>query len=214
MQKKVHIIVSTKLADVLQTTYSKTHYTDLFTQIRQSFLQEFHRFPPIIELSVDESLSPLTYQLTLPGWASATYELGEWDFVKEQQNELHDIFAFQLRRFIRKWYVNCIDIQVESSLKDQAVVIEYGEDLVDPIESEHFYLQLEEAKERLNLPDIDWSFWESEYVAKDEVVVYIYGKDYYPKRPVSFDTEAETQTHLLEQLLVPILTQNKAILSR
>lgn len=180
--------------------------------IRKEFLVEFGKMPPAIEYTLSDSVSHIGYGFELEGFANTYHLTDEVDYMLESKDEMHDRIYFYLRRFLRKWYMGCADMLLEEKLKDQAVVFEYGEQLVGIIESEDFLNELQKTKRQMGLSDFEWSFWESDYVADKELVVYVYGKDYFINELIPVGEDALSKDIILRDILEPILEENVGVL--
>lgn len=178
--------------------------------IRKKFLNEFGRMPPAIEYKVCDGISHIGYGFEFEGFANTYHLIDEVDYMLETKEEMHNRIYFYLKRFLRKWYMGCPDMLLEEKLKDQAVVFEYGGGMAEIIETEGFYDKLEKTKEQMGLTNFEWSFWESEYVADKELVVYVYGKDYFVNNEFSIDIE-NTQEVIIRDIVCPILEENAGI---
>lgn len=168
-------------------------------EIRKQFYREFELMSPSV--SFDYSKKEYQYGFSMDGFGTIIYEIPEWDWFKEDKDEMCEKIIFHFSRFLRKWYVNAPDILIERKLIDKPFVIEYGFANIDNIENESFKNQFDKISNSRGI------FWESDYVAEDEMVIYVFGKDYYIPQ---FNEDSET---LIKEIIKPIYEENEHLLN-
>jgi hypothetical protein len=178
-------------------------------QIRKDFLNEFGIIPPVIKYMASDEIFDWAFGFDLKGWSNVYHEINHIDYALENKYELHDKVFFYLKRFLRKWYMNCPDMLIEDKMRDLPVVIECGEKLAPLMESPDFQKILQGKCFQMGIFNTKFNIWESDFVSNEEVVMYIYGEDYFFKKEVLFKDTFEMYDVVLNELILPVLSENR-----
>lgn len=198
----ITIHIGKALTSLIQDGRKRLHFQHQLNFVRQRLFQEFESFPPNYTIKYHDKLASTHYSFTLEGFGKITYEAEQWD-VRKQEEELFERIVFHYERFLRKWYMNAPDLTVEDKLKNQPLVIEYGENWGDLLEDDGFFHQLKTLLTTHSIELEEPPYWESDYVGSDQLVVYVRGKDHYVK-----SLQEKTSDMLLEKVIQPILREN------
>lgn len=192
-----------ELTALIQDGKQKTTFLEQLEQIRRMFLQDTNVFPPSITLQYDEKIGSYEYALTLGGFGRIVYEAEQWD-IKKEPHFVFERILFHTERFLRKWEKNAPDLLIEEKLQEQPLVIEYGEEWADVLETEEFFASLQELALEFSISFEEPPYWESDYTRCDQIVVYVYGKDHFVH-----NTLEKTKDSLLQEAILPILRENR-----
>lgn len=206
--KNLHIKIGKSLTAFMQDGQQKTKCLHALHEVRRLLLLEYGTFPPNFTLHYDEQLDSNAYAFQLEGFGSLVYEAESWD-VQTEKDVFFERIIVHYERFLRKWYTKAPDLYIEEKIKDRPLVLEYGQGWVDIVESEAFFLDLQQLARDYSIELKEPPYWESDYVGEDQLMVYVYGKDHFVKKGLE-----KTKDALLQDVLLPILRMNRLRIQR
>lgn len=209
----MEIVVSLgeKIFNQMNRGYEVKRWNEEVNEIRKAFLLEYNQVPPTITLKELEATNGLIYGFELKKWARMSHLVDTYTYEMETREDMLERILFYLKRFIRKWYMSCPDITIERKLNTIPIMIEIGSQFEKIVDSEEFLLKVDSIKSRLDLMHIPLEFWESDYVGAEEVVIYIYGKDYFLRNGRGRRQE-NLQIKKIADSLEAVLLENLSIL--
>lgn len=201
--KNLHIKIGKSLTAFMQDGQQKTKCLHALHEVRRQLLLEYGTFPPNFTLNYDEQLDSNAYAFQLEGFGSLVYEAESWD-IQTEKDVFFERIIVHYERFLRKWYTNAPDLYIEEKIKEQPLVIEYGQSWIDLVENEEFFLALKTLAHEFSIALEEPPYWESDYVGEDQLMIYVYGKDHFVKAGLE-----KTKDALLNDVILPVLRANR-----